>query len=299
MFSRRLSILAAVTAFLLLVSTASVRPAVAQSCEEGSPAAYLDLQISNQPIWCQLPFNPGVIFIDVVARSIPFHRVRFSLPDPPLGVVLDETWYGATTGDRASGMEVDMGGCAGPGDIPVGRLTVLVTAGETAPCSFWNVATGCEVQDCTGDWRPALAVDHEVGSTTCASCCFQCCYYALAPYNPYPANGATSVPLNVVLSWDGTPEEAIDMQYGGCSLYISTSPDCSSGDTYSVPCDVDAFAPNFLQPHTTYYWQAYWGTAPSGCTDLNSGWSPLYSFTTEGPVATETRTWGNVKAIYR
>jgi hypothetical protein len=107
------------------------------------------------------------------------------------------------------------------------------------------------------------------------------------------------VPLDVVLSWDGTQNYYVDPMYGGCGVTIGTSPDCSSGTTFHVPCDLQEFAPDFLQPNTTYYWRASWGTPPDGCSDLNSGASPLYSFTTEGVSPVETKTWGYVKSIYR
>ncbi|MDH4038877.1 MAG: hypothetical protein OEX18_15015 [Candidatus Krumholzibacteria bacterium] len=290
---------AALLLLALPLTTAQVSPAAAQSCEDGSPAAYLDTYVSGQNYFCYLPFDPGVVTLTVVARAIPFQKVRFTLADPPLGVVIGETWAGPTTGNRINGLEVDMGSCTAPGEVTVGTLTVIVTSEDMAPCTSWEIQN-CEVQDCTGDWRPAVPVEHRAGTGYCECVCWQCCYYALSPYDLYPPNGATTVPLDVVLSWDGTPDDAIEQPpYGGCSVRISTSPDCTSGTVYPVPCDLDQFAPDFLQPNTTYYWRAQWGTAPSGCTDLNSGASPLYSFTTQGPLATEARTWGYVKSMYR
>lgn len=283
----------------VLIAASFASPARADTCQDGSPAAYFDIQVSGQPVWCQLPFNPGLVTLNVVANAIPFQKVRFTLADAPMGIMAVEAWNGATSGDRVNGLEIDMGGCVGPGPVALGTLYIVVNTEDTAPCTAWNLEN-CEVQDCTGDWRPAIPVDHAVSSGYCDQCCFQCCYYALAPYDLYPANGATAVPLNVVLSWKGTPEEAIEVPpYGGCSVRISTEPDCSTGTVYPVSCVDDEFAPSFLQPNTTYYWRVSWGTVPGGCTDLNSGDSPLYSFTTEGPLATDVKTWGAVKSMYR
>ncbi len=288
------------TLLALLFACCSLSLANAQSCEEGSPAAYFDIYESNQIYFCQLPFNPGIVSLTVVVNAVPFQKVRLTLPDPPLGLVFGATWEGTTTGDRFTGLEIDMGSCVGPGVVALGTLTALVNTGDTAPCTDWSVGAGCEVQDCSGDWRPAIPVPHQVGTGYCECLCWQCCYWALAPYDLYPLNGATAVPLDVVLSWNGTPEEFIDPPpYGGCSVSIGTSPDCTSGTSYPVSCSLDQFAPDFLVPNTTYYWRVSWSTPPSGCSDLNGGYSPLYSFTTRGPNATEQKTWGYVKSMYR
>jgi hypothetical protein len=81
-------------------------------------------------------------------------------------------------------------------------------------------------------------------------------------------------------------------------VYISTDPDCGTFQEFTVKCRTGVFAPDFLQPNTTYYWRPDWNE--EACTDgWNGGAAAVQSFTTEGPNATQESTWGRVKSLYR
>ncbi|HEX5133494.1 MAG TPA: hypothetical protein VFX92_13545, partial [Candidatus Krumholzibacteria bacterium] len=125
---------AALPLLALLLATVNVSRVAAQSCEEGSPAAYINLQENEPTFACQLPFPVGLVTVNVIVRAIPFQKIRFKLVDPPLGTVVGETWNGTASGDRVNGIEIDMGGCTGQELILVGTLTII-QPGDTAPCT--------------------------------------------------------------------------------------------------------------------------------------------------------------------
>jgi len=294
----------------LLVTTLlflCISPASAQTswgyCPEGTRAAYIELHgdLVGSYYPCQLPLLPGVVTLTLEAYAIPFQKIRFSLPDPPPGIfVVGESWNGTTTGDRVNGIEIDMGGCVGPGHVGIGSLTIYMDPNATIACTYWNTLQP-EVMDCLGVWHPAEAVPHEVGSGDCYDCCWQCCYSSLPPYDLYPPDGATNVPLNVVLSWNGTENIEFppdDYYSSGCYVLMGTSPACDNEQEYTVVCASQSFAPDFLQPYTTYYWRPMYRLRPEGsCAPL--GIAPLHSFTTGDVIAAEPHSWGYVKSLYR
>jgi len=107
--------------------------------------------------------------------------------------------------------------------------------------------------------------------------------------------GATGVPTNVRLTWHG----GWNQPNTTCSIRIGTDPGCSDAQTVNVPCDGDhGITLDFLEPGTTYYWQASWFTIPDSCYNTG-GNSIIFSFTTAGPLAVEAATWGKVKSMYR
>lgn len=269
---------------------------------DGSTHAYFNLTAPGG--WvnaCTQSFGnlvPGVLGqVEVQVFSVPFSKARFVLPDPPFGVVLDEVWNYPATGDRHTGIELDVG-CSGGGAV-LGVLTILVESGTVGPCAPWKVMDGAEIDDCAGNTRVSQAVDHTFSYPPYefCGCCFQCCQ-TLPPYGLHPPDGAQAVPFEVELSWTGPPE-APD-EYTECWIRIGTDPTCASGQTYAVPCDTKTFSPDFLAPETTYYWQAGWSiVSGSGCSSGSSGTSAVHAFTTTGPIAVEQSTWGRVKAMYR
>jgi hypothetical protein len=291
-------LLAALVTLSVAMSTMTA-PVTFAACEDGTTPAWFRLDSSGTGFtWCHLPFNPGLVTVTVQVVAVPFQKAHLVLPDPPLGTVVGETWGVSYTGDRFNGLEVDLGGCSEYGLVTIGALFVFVRPDEAAECQFWRVADGCQIQDCSGKWLPATPVEFEVGTSgNCEICCFQCCE-SLPPYDLYPPDGATDVPFDVVLSWVSPNGYDPPPPFVGCHVRISTEPTCGTGQTFTVPCETDAFAPDFLEPGTTYYWQPGWVEEPSGCSNGWSGEASIHSFTTEGPVPAKQSTWGRVKALY-
>lgn len=295
------------TLAVLVIGTASLahadclQPRIG-TCEGGSPAAFFMLRTDDY-VWCDLVLTPGeVTTVTVKVFSVPIQKIRFFLPDPPIGTVVDEWWGVSHTGDRATGIEVDIGGCSTVGEVIIGQLFVSVAPDETGPCAPWSFNEEVsEVLDCEGFWRPAENSEQFVVTTTPTGDCgcgMSCCPAGLPPYDLYPPDGATGVPLDATLWWMQDNGWFDDPPASGCYIKISTER-CGTSDMIMVPCEGKSFAPDFLQPGTTYYWQPGAYTYPSGCNNGYAALAPVHSFTTAGATPAESQTWGRVKAVYR
>jgi hypothetical protein len=255
---------------------------------------------TNGYTWCNLALPVGLDTITVSVYTIPIQKIRFALPDPPIGTVVDEWWGVSNTGDRVSGIEADLGGCSPLGHVVIGQLIVLVAPDEVA-CAPWGVdETYAEVQDCEGLWRPAETSEEyyvvdETNYYCPGACGMSCCPTGLPLYDLHPRDGATDVLVDAIMSWSGYspggtyPNEGTGVSFG-------TNP-CDN-EYYPIPQDEQTFTPGLLEPHTTYYWQPRWGMNPWGCNNENAGWAPTHSFTTGGPIRTQPSTWSSVKALY-
>ena len=277
---------------LILVSNS---PRAAADCEPATPAAHINLFTLDGGFTCMLPFPPagGLMFVRVELNSIPISRVRFSMPNPPFGTLLGGQWNYPTTGDLATGLEFDLGGCVAS---PVlGNLLVVVPAGLPPDCQPWKANDGAEAEDCDGNVLAAASSSYSACvAGASVSCCLECCYPfyggALPPYNLSPPDGATGMPLNLQLSWEGTPAVGSN-DY--CFVEIGTAPDCANWAQFQVDCDAP-FAPDFLQPGATYYWHVI-SDVDGRCHSV----SATHSFTIDVPLSTRPATWGRVKAMYR
>lgn len=234
------------------------------------------------------PSGPGYAYV-VLNHSLPAQQLTFTAPRPSfIGGILFETSAFATTGDSQTGITVDLGLCMSP---PVTVLSIYhLGAGSIEGCATWPVgeefAYEYEFVDCNGETRQGRSAVY-AGPTIEGFCCPG--DLVLTPYDPYPPDGATGVPTNVILSW------TLPDQVGGEWVYFTDEPYppgiwCSIRDDYFT-----TWEPEGLQPNTTYYWMVglEWNSCYSGVR------SDFWSFTTgEGPVATRPATWGRVKALY-
>lgn len=285
---------------LALIAHTTSTPARADWCTSGSNGAYIDMNLDVPGDYfgdCDILVSGPSTRVYVRATSIPFQRIHLVIPDVPGVTVVNESWGVSFTGNHATGVELDMGSCVGPFDIfnPTIIGYMDVAWNNPSNCTAWTV-TEAQVQDCGGVWRPVYLTQNWLTSTgECGACPWQLCYGPMPPYNPQPANGATAVSLNTVINWQYTFDPYWPVSY----IRISTKPDCSSGGTYLLQYATE-FAPDFLQPGTTYYWQASYGQSDGGCQDTGGVTTgPIYSFTTEGILPTRQATWGHVKSLYR
>lgn len=292
----------ALIAFLILASSSTL--ARADFCTAGSHAAYFDLSLQSDgyfPGPCDITPAGASARVYVRAVSIPFQKARITLPDIPGVTVVNESWGVSFTGNHTTGVELDMGSCVGPFNdrsAPVLIGYIDVVWGSPAYCTLWKFSQA-EVQDCAGGWRPVFAMDQRVGPNSCGQCIWQLCFWPMAPYDLQPPNGATGIPLNVVLTWKNL-SDPLPPFIEGSHLYINGAPSCTGGGYYAIPNNGESFAPDFLEPGRTYYWQPYFGYSDGGCQDTNgTARGPLYSFTTEGTIATKPSTWSYVKSLYR
>ena len=276
-----------VVAFAVLLI--AIKPASATAgCEDESTPAFFSLRTDyffNCPLL--FPAFPAPMTVFVEAYAVPFRRARFSLPDPPVGVLVQETWNFPHTGDRVTGIEFDLGSCSTQEVVTLGYLTIF-NLGSSADCLPWKIDDGAQIEECDGSvgTGSSLAAWLTTAPGGCFECPFQICP-TVPPHNLFPPDGATQVSPDVALTWLGRSNY--------CSVWINTDPACDSGQTYyPADCDAATFSPDFLQPSTTYYWRVrIWPDACHG-----EGLTAIHSFTTEGPLATTPATWGRVKALY-
>ena len=253
------------TAALSILLLGVVASAVFADCDlpNGSTAGWLTWYKTNATNGdCRL--YPGANTLVIEVRAIPFQKIKFTLPDPPFGTVTGEQWFFPHTGTRQTGIELDTG-CTTVGTVTLGEISLNVDYNIVSPtvCASWG-GSAAQLQNCTGRWLPAAFQSDRLGGLLAQNClCTSCwqCAYTLQPYNLYPPDGATNVPLDAKFSWEGMPS----LPYPYCRLYITRDPTCATGqEIVSYPSNCGAFDPGPLSPNTTYYWRPFW--------NVDDGW---------------------------
>jgi len=109
--------------------------------------------------------------------------------------------------------------------------------------------------------------------------------------DPFPADQATNMPVDVVLTW------STRMFNCGCAsvparhVYFGTDPDPPLTNFW--PDSPQVYDPGPLAANTTYYWRA----SASFCGASGSG--PVWSFTTSDIISVEVQNWSHVKRLFR
>ena len=190
------------------------------------------------------------------------------------------------TGDMDSGFIVDLGSCF-QGSATVMEF-LLVLTGDFGECPSFQLTPhpsygGIRYFDC--DEVPHRA-ERSTGMRLNPP---GTCEVASAPYDPYPADGATNVPVSISLEWSFDEPQCGDISGREDNIYFGTLPNPPFLDIwYDEPYPLGP-----LQPSTTYYWKVR--TRAYGLM----GTSPVWSFTTSSTVATKRTTWGSIRALYR
>jgi len=277
---------------IAMVCTLTNATAAFAECTNGSIAGWVLLNTPNPDNpndICFVPLQAGMNTVTVRIWAIPFQKVRFSIPDPPNGTVVSENWFFPHTGDWANGVELDLGACSTAEIVTVGEIQVDLESDFANCYQTWEANSG-EVQNCSGRWLPAGGYWHTVGPLFNQCCGGWQLLYSLQAHSLHPADGATNVRIDPILSWSGGG-------YSPCYVRIFTEPTCTTGQVYEANCDLRGFAPDFLLPNTTYYWRVGFPGDPNwGGGSVTA----VHSFTTRDiNLATEQTTWGRVKAMYR
>lgn len=277
----------------VLITAALVPAAASPAAAHDGSLAYAAVFPDESMSTCKFPDSGGALSVAyvILTNSIPLKEISFRAPIPgclggPGSFVFESSPY-TTTGDSQTGITIDFGGCI---TAPATILTIYSFQALSDPCCPWQVfsydglTSQIEFVDCSDVARPGESAVY--GPLYTGECCVT--FDVLAPYEPYPPDGATGVSTEVDLSWI-LPDL-------GCGEWIYF--DDVPAPWQLVPWDdydyYTTYDPGTLQPNTTYYWKVY-----MQCDYDWASNSPLWSFTTgEGPVATETSTWGRVKALY-
>ena len=244
----------------------------------------------------QFPGDPAEpIYITVLGT---WKGARFAAPIPSCSgiqvtsvTVLNGYSY---SGDIESGIEVDFGTCLPPqtdSDHSIIRIDWVPVPGLVNCCPY-NIlphpAYGqVQLIDCDGTVVPA---------TFTANLFFAVLFYdsdcgrrlAMPVRDPEPADGATNVALDARLRYHTDKDLMEDIPlFPTFKLYFGTDP--NPPFVSNLPF---SYVPT-LSANTKYYWRVE-KTTLAGLVP-----SPVWSFTTTGPTATEASTWGRVKALYR
>jgi hypothetical protein len=242
--------------------------------------------------------TPGVPFTLYVVLTNDYGNDKWSginfsvsMPDEP-NLLLSFGVYAPflAIGDVFNGIDVQFGGCVTP-PIVIGSFS-MIPIGPLVGCGEMRVlahpAVG-EIQtfDCNG-------VAHAAHSGDCLYLGDQyACNTPPPATDPFPADGATGVDLDVGLSWSSVRTPACPTGHPGVYfdwIYFGTDPDPPLIHTNGYPPQ----DPGNLQPGTTYYWRVEQHESP-----YPVGTSPVWSFTTAAPVGVKPSTWGAIKALYR
>lgn len=285
---RRITIAVAVFALVLAA------PAAAQ---QAHVSLYQDINDNSCTFTIQPPSQLRTAYIYVGNNSFDFTELRFNVTPPGCSgfifVQLIPDGLHIATGDLVNGFTLS-GPCAGA--RVMGAITYL-TGPTPGSCCMWEIepwpssARG-EIEVVACDNFVGFAEAHPASLN--GYCLCDIADFAQGPYRPTPADGATSVPLNAQLSWEG-----------GCCpdmwVMLSDQPFTgfpSENIIYDGPRQ-NPFDPGALAPNTTYYWRVseYWtGISPHGF----EGDSRIWSFTTGDIILPAERvTWGGIKALYR
>lgn len=269
---------------LALAITAAITPARVQ--------AYPDLLLSAWPdgFYCQLDANNffPTIYVIFSNWSGEATRVAFGAalsPNSGYAVYYTESAFNVT-GDMNSGFIVDLGSCF-QGSATVMQF-YLVPTGEFGECPSFQVTPhpsygGIRYFDCSD------APHRAERSTGMRLNPPGTCEVASAPYDPYPADGATNVPVSISLEWSFDEPQCGVTSGREDNIYFGTVPNPPFLDIWGD----EPYPLQPLQPSTTYYWKVR--TRAYGLI----GTSPVWSFTTASPVATKRTTWGTIRALYR
>lgn len=272
------------TGLLILASTSGAgAQSVFVSAEPTFPDRYID-------------DVAGVMSLYVVVAAdqlLPVSAVRFSAPLP--GCFEGATWLSdtpatpVTIGDSQTGALVAFGQCM---TSAARALTINILAqGTSELCCIYgvvpdpNAASGeVEVVDCSDN-----LVITAGGSSVVSS-------KLLWIGDPYPADGATGMPMDTKLNWGvNSCGTTVGLGVAWDELHFGMTP-----EPPKVVSDVtmeiiqQPYDPGPLLSGTTYYWKAKWVD-----TDIGTVESPVWRFTTSVGVRTGLSTWGQIKALYR
>ncbi|HXV14123.1 MAG TPA: hypothetical protein VEC56_07945 [Candidatus Krumholzibacteria bacterium] len=281
------------TVFAILLSALDVRGAhghIAIYSDEGATECTVELPALNETVRIYVVMDP------YPGKS----AVQFSLPMPACSPYDVAGWTLSpgyvSQGDLASGVQVAFVGCE-LDDIVVMSVDLVRTRDPQAACcriklgphTTLGFSSSVEAFDCGGGGSP-LPIDDYPARLSGDESCVQ----LPPPSDPFPADGATGVLLDVELGCTLHPAQywcgPFPLGSDWVRIYLGTDanpPLVGNGGPFPFPTEM-------LAPATTYYWRvdySYWSIGPIS--------SPLWNFTTTAATAVETSTWGAIKALYR
>ena len=262
--------------FLVLV-VASTVPSISRS-QNATIGVY---RLNGSPACPMSPGESALVLVKLVHTAGPVKTMHFTLVPSCAGATIS----------GPLGSNVTFSPCAMDGQI----ISVLnVTAPAT--CGVWgfyfdvrgpNGEYSIPMTDCDGYPMTAGDAFVSIDGPPCDDMST-----LIAPYRPTPANGATGVAVNTLLSYFGPANK---IRFSSVPLTISMYDQVLCGPS---PACAQPINPGALAPNTTYYWAAL-NERPFLFGSIAAS-SETFSFTTgDAPLPTEGATWGRIKAMYR
>ncbi len=304
----------ALTTVLILLSSIPLR------------AQQIGVYAGQQPdlnSWCNFPTPPPPpqsAQIAVIFSGDPnqfgggeYKDVRFAVEFPPcfpyLVVGAGVLGHGSVPINQlANGFTVSLGSCRSD-DVVVASISYLVFPGMQRPntCCMIRVipdptAPSGMIEFTRCDDEKVYLFGGTVAGNIGTSFAGECGTLPAGtpPSNPYPADGATQVSMDTdvgfLAHWPSMGLGCFLLFGEDLQIFFGTNPNPPQIPTVDWLDERFGFDPGSLQPATTYYWRVRYTNTLGGLTPIDS---PIWSFTTEQPLATEKKTWGAVKAMYR
>lgn len=246
--------------------------------------------------------TPGTLEMYVVHTLLPeAASVRFAAPMPACMAgatfLYDQSDY-TLVGSSQTGVTVDYVTCV---PLPVVAVKmVFATSGTSQWCCPirvlphpGDVSGRVEVVDCSG-----ITLHATQGNAVINGDFMDCpCPYNELPeiVDPSPQDGATGVSNTTLLDWVTIDLDEDDVDF--YSVHLDTVSDPGEIDIYIGP----PYDPGPLLPNQTYYWKVKAHEFKDYPFPPCEWWifevSPEWTFT-HGPVKTQVRTWGAIKALY-
>lgn len=237
----------------------------------------------------------GYIYAYVFAMNMSngVAAAQFSAPVPscyPGGIYAGESAApGVTIGNTQTGLTLVLNApdCSG---LPVLLTTIQVFVAALPPnteCCLFEVLP----DPIAGSGQITIVNCNNQVETVFGGAVFVGDWYAPNYSNPYPAPGATDVPLNAQLDWDAVQCSCgLGIYYA--DVYFGTDPDPPKVVEFDQVALAGPYDPGPLQPDETYYWKL-----DLVDTDAGVRTTPVWSFTTTTALPVEETTWGRLKAL--
>jgi len=287
-------LLAILLCALLLATQAAAQSLIIQAANTESTDNTTCFEIDFSPF---VPISGRILAAPYLASSAGIHGAEFRIP-LPAGIIVQQLVPGPGVDVLAGSPFADptLGGGVLVSVTPCGSATYsepVVLFDFTLLSLSVDGPVALEILKRSNATNPSFDCPTVLDCSSVNSCATQG-YRSVTtpPHSPFPADGAANVPLDVVLTW-----QTGFLQNCGCTglpstaTYFGTDP-----NPPGVPAGIElyeSYDPGGLASGTTYYWRI----SNAYCDEPAS--SPVWSFTTTGPVGVESTTWSRIRVLYR
>jgi hypothetical protein len=241
----------------------------------------------------QLETDPWTsLFVFIENSPVDLIHIRFSAPKPacfPGTWLFDNMSTFLASGTTQIGIDVSFGQCL---STPIHVLNIVYMPTGPAPerCCVYPVLAHPDAV--SGEIELIDCLVNTVNATGRIATLGDDCEVMQPSHDPSPPDSATGVGVDTPLTWDFELPVYCDAPLGinpFFNVYFGTTPD---PPLVASMLEAQSFDPGPLQAQTMYHWKVL------AFNGLGSAMGPLWTFTTEAPVANKPSTWGAIKALF-